>query len=85
MKLYDYKTVEKFIFGKLAPLGYEIHAVPGCLCDGYICVSPDESKYHFIAQKRYLNEWSSGVSMRRYRKLPKWAVDFIAKEAEAAA
>jgi len=74
MKVYDYKAVDSLVFGKLAPLGYDIHVVPGSLVDGYICISPDDDKYHFLAQERYLNEWSSGVTVRRCRKLPKWAV-----------
>ena len=81
MSIYDYKTVEKFINEKLIPLGYDVHTVPGSLVDGYICVSPSSGMYHFIAKERYLNEWSSGVTIRRYRTLPKWAVDFMAKNA----
>lgn len=80
MRVYDYKAVDSLVFGKLAPLGYDIHVVPGSLVDGYICISPDDDKYHFLAQERYLNEWSSGVTVRRCRKLPKWAVEFIANE-----
>lgn len=80
MKVYDYKAVDSLVFGKLAPLGYDIHVVPGSLADGYICVSPRAGFYHFLARERYLNEWSSGVTVRRCRKLPKWAVDFIANE-----
>lgn len=82
MKVYDYKAVDSFVFGKLAPAGYDITCIPGALVDGYICVAPDESKYNFVFTEKYLNEWSSGVVMRRCRKLPKWAVEFLANEAE---
>lgn len=83
MKLYSYNAVDSLVFGKLAPLGYDIHVVPGALADGYICIAPDEGKYHVVAQERYINEWTSGVSVCRCRKLPKWAVDYIANETEA--
>jgi len=82
MRLYTYKAVDSFVHERLAPKGYDIHVVPGVLADGYICVAPDENKYHFIMRERYLNEWSSGMSMRRYRRLPKWAVDYIRNESK---
>lgn len=80
MKVYSYKAVDDFVFGKLAPLGYDIHIMPGALVDGYICVAPDASRYHFIAKEHYLNSWSSGVTVRRCRRLPKWAEDYINNE-----
>ena len=83
MKLYSFRAVDSLVFGKLAPFGYDIHVVPGTLADGYICIAPDEGKYNFVAQERYINEWSSGVSVRRCRKLPQLAVDFVANETEA--
>ena len=83
MRLYSYKAVERFISDKLIPLGYEVHTVPGSLVDGYVCVAPDNVKYHFLAQERHINAWSSGLSMRRCRKLPGWAVDLVQAQGRA--
>lgn len=73
MKIYSYSTVEKYISEKLIPAGYDVYTLPGSLVDGYIAVAPDDAHYHFIAEEVYLNAWSSGVKLRKCRKLPKWA------------
>lgn len=36
-------------------------------------------KYIFVFKEKYLNDWSSTQTMRRYRKLPKNAVKFLEK------
>ena len=78
MKTYSYMAVENFINQKLAPLGYEIIQIPGSLVDNYFCIAP-EGKYNFIFREKYLNAWSSGLTMRRYGKIPKWAGKTIEK------
>lgn len=77
--IYSYQSVEQFINDKLIPEGYEIVIIPGALVDSYICIAPDERHYHFIFREQYLNEWSSGLTKRRCKKLTKWALDAIAE------
>lgn len=84
MKMYSYKAVEKFIDEKLIPAGYEIYQIEGTLVDSYICIAPDENHYNFIFKEAYINEWSSALTMRRCKKLTKWALDVLAEwEAKA--
>jgi hypothetical protein len=80
MNLYTLEAVERFISQKLAPAGYDVRQLPGSLLDSYICVAPAPRKYHFIFSEVYLSEWSSGIKMRRYSKLPKWAEKKIAEQ-----
>lgn len=77
MKVYDYKSVENYINTKLVPVGYEIIRVEGSLVDSYICIAPNENWYHIIFREQYLNSWSSALTMRRCRKLTKWAKEQI--------
>lgn len=77
MKVYNYQSVEKFINERLVPLGYEVHVIEGSLVDGYVCVAPDDGKYHFLFKEHYLNAWSSGITMRKCRRLPKWAQKIV--------
>jgi hypothetical protein len=80
MKLYTQTAVNDFVFGKLADMGYEIHTRPSVLVDEYICVAPNDEYMNVLFLDKYLNEWSSALRMRKCRKLPKWAEDFIANE-----
>ena len=80
--IYSYKAVEKFIAEKLIPAGYEIELIPGALVDSYVCIAPDENHYNFIFRETYINEWSSGLTMRRCMKLTKWALDALASVQE---
>lgn len=78
MNIYSYKAVEKFIEEKLIPQGYEVVEIPGALVDSYVCIAPDDGHYNFIFREQYLNEWSSGLTARRCRKLTRWALDALA-------
>lgn len=80
MKVYSFTAVEKFIAEKLEPQGYEVHQIPGSLVDDYICIAPDDRHYNFCFRSQYLNEWSSGLTLRKCRKLPKWAVAMLEEE-----
>jgi hypothetical protein len=80
MKIYDYRAVERFIAEKLEPRGYEVHQISGVLCDDYICIAPNGRYYNFCFRSKYLNEWSSGLILRKCRKLPKWAVEMLKEE-----
>ena len=79
-KGYTYKSVEAFVFGKLAPAGYEIHQIPGSLVDNYICIAPDERHWNFTFREEYINEWASCLIKRKCRKLPKWAEAMLKEE-----
>lgn len=83
MKKYSYNAVETFIREKLDPAGYDIHQIPGSLVDEYVCIAPSEKYYNFIFVERYLNEWSSGLSMHRYKKLPAFARAMLDREGVA--
>lgn len=36
-----------------------------------VLIAPDENKYHFVIREVYLNEWSSGHTVRRCRTISK--------------
>lgn len=78
--VYDYTAVEKAIREHLLPTGYEVHVVPGVLLDSYVCIAPDDQHYHFCCREVAMNEWSSALTVQRYRRLPKWAKDALAAE-----
>ena len=48
----------------------QVEVIEGCLGYGTTIAHADGCKW-LIIQEHYLNEWSSGNSMRLYRKLPK--------------
>ena len=80
MNIYGYSEVVKFINEKLLPQGYDVHEFEGVLVDSYICIAPDEKHYHFIFWEKYLNAWSSGLTMLRYSRLPAWANEKLEHE-----
>lgn len=55
----------------LANKGYEIITVEeGTLGYGHvICLAPDDDHYNVEIQERYLNEWSSGHTIRNFDKI----------------
>lgn len=81
MKVYNWRSVENYVFGRLTALGYEIHQIPGSLCDNFICIAPDDRYYHILFREKCLNDWVSGLTKRRCRKLPKWAIEMLEEEA----
>ena len=58
---------------RLVNSGYEyVQLKEGSL--GYgdaVLIAPDENKYHFVIREVYLNEWSSGHTVRRCRTISK--------------
>ena len=48
----------------------QVEVIEGCLGYGTTIAHADGCKW-LIIQEHYLNEWSSGNSMRLYKKLPK--------------
>lgn len=77
-KVYSYSGVCEAV-SRLADDGYMVYEVPGCLVDGFICIAPDEKHWNFEFREVYLNEWSSGLSMRRFRELSQRQKDLIEK------
>lgn len=71
MKVYSYKDVDAFVYDLTYKHGYECIQIPGCLVDGYICIAPDDKHWNFVFRETYLNEWSSALTMRRCRKIPR--------------
>ena len=57
--------------------GYFVYEVPGVLVDGYICLAPDEKHWNIEFKETYLNEWSSGLTMRRFTNLSQRQRDII--------
>lgn len=61
----------------------------GCLLDDELWVHPDtisayvsstpNPKYIFVFKEKYVNDWSSTQSMRRYKKLCKKHIEIINK------
>lgn len=67
MSVYSYE-VAKNIIDKYYDKGGIVEKIDGCLVDNYICYG-DGLKTTIIKEK-YLNEWSSGVTIRMYNKTP---------------
>lgn len=80
MKLYTQSAVDDFVFGKLADMGYDIYKRPSVLVDEYICVAPSEKYMNVLFLDKFLNAWSGALYMRKCRRLPKWAKDYIDNE-----
>lgn len=83
-QVYDWRAVAAAV-QQLEKDGYFVYEVPGVLVDGYICLSPDEKHWNIEFRETYINEWSSGLTMRRFTKLSQRQRDIIERiEAEEA-
>ena len=52
--------------------GCEVTTVEeGCLGLGTVVIDGGEEFYSYVIKEVYLNEWSSGHKVRKYRQLPK--------------
>ena len=58
------------LIAHLAERGAEIYTIPGSLVDNYIILPTDKTKGAIIKEV-YLNEWSSGSSIRFFTKISK--------------
>ena len=70
---YDYQEIDKLI-EKLLEEGYDcIQLSEGILGSGnWICIPADSGNYyHFIIKEVYINQWQSGHTVRKCRKLSK--------------
>lgn len=72
MNCYSYRDVEDFI-NSLINDGYDCYCIEeGVLGIGnWICLSNDPKKWNFETKEVYLNEWSSGQTLRKFKKLSK--------------
>lgn len=72
-KIYSCRAIDKF----LEKLGddYDVYKIDGSLVDNYI-ITRDGYKTVVIKEK-YLNEWSSGNTIRMYNETPKKYQDVI--------
>lgn len=77
-RVYSFSSVETAV-SKLADDGYMVYEIPGYLVDSYICLAPDDRHWNFEFKETYLNEWSSGLTMRRFRELSQRQKDLIEK------
>lgn len=84
LQVYSWRAVEAAV-KQLVDDGYFVYEVPGVLVDGYICLAPDEKRWNIEFRETYINEWSSGLTMRRFTKLSQRQRDIIERiEAEEA-
>ena len=74
--VYSYSAVAAAV-QQLEKDGYFVYEVPGALVDGYICLAPDEKHWNVEFRETYLNEWSSGLTMRRFTNLSQRQKDII--------
>ena len=72
MSIYGITDTGNFI-NEMSENGYEcIQTDEGVLGNGdWILLSNDETKYNFEIREKFLNEWSSGQTIRRFSKLSK--------------
>ena len=70
MKLYSTSAISKAL-DFLANHGYDIITVTeGTLGYGHIiALAPDDNHYNVEIQEKYLNEWSSGHTVRNFSKI----------------
>lgn len=68
MKVYSYKAADKIRERLLERAGAFVYEIPGALVDNYIMGAA--GCYTFIVREKYLNMYSSGVTIRKYRKIP---------------
>ena len=85
MKIYSWDSVKNLI-NKYVEMGGEVYKVEGSLQDNFICTL--DGYKSLVVREVYLNEWSSGLSVRFYNELPKKYRDVVelfneGKDAEA--
>jgi hypothetical protein len=69
MKLYSYTTADKLISDYTERNGHAHQFNEGCLGSGNWILTG--LKNSFVIQEIYINSWSSGHKITRYKKLPK--------------
>lgn len=68
--VYTSNSVDNFI-SEMEEKGWEaIHLSEGVLTSGdWALLSPDDKHYNFVIREKYLNEWSSGQTVRKCAKV----------------
>lgn len=72
-KIYSSKAVNDFI--QQLSDDYDVYTIDGCLANNYI-ITRDGYKT-IVIKEQYLNEWSSGNTIRMYNETPKKYQDVI--------
>ncbi len=75
---YSIESIENMIHKYYELGGDVVEVIPGCLGYGTTICYGDGLKTAII-QEHYLNEWSSGNTIRFYRKMPKKYADMLDK------
>lgn len=68
MTIYSYKVADEIREKFLERADAFVYEISGSLVDNYIMGA--DGCYTFVVRECYLNEWSSGVTIRKYRKIP---------------
>ena len=72
MKNYTLKTCEELIYKYVNNLGGEcLEIEEGCLGLGTILLHSAEGKKAVLIKEFFINEWTSGHTIRTYNNLPK--------------
>lgn len=65
--VYSYKSADAII-ARYIDRGGDVYTVPGCLVDSHIVTAPGFKSY--IIRECPISAYSSGVTIRRYNKIP---------------
>ena len=71
--LYTFRAVDDLRDRLVNEYGYNtIQLHEGVLGSGsFVCLAPDDKHYNFVVREVYINEWSSGHTVRRCAKISK--------------
>ena len=68
--VYSISSTQEFIDNMIAKGWDSVQLDEGVLgCGDLVLIAPDEKHYNFVIREVYLNEWSSGQTIRRCAKL----------------
>lgn len=70
-KIYNLSAVEKFVNLYIEKGGEMITIIEGSLGYGTALLTGADGLRHSIIKEIFLNEWSSGHTVRQYKKIPK--------------
>ena len=68
MTVYSYKAADKIREKLIKRAGAFVYEIPGALVDNYIMGA--DGCYTFIVREKYLNEWSSGITIANIARCP---------------
>lgn len=71
MKIYSNSSVDTYV-STLVEKGFDLCVIEeGSLTSYGLAILTKAGKKSLVITERYLNDWSSGVAIRKYNKLPK--------------